>query len=348
MNIIKAPTRHPSISTSGCQEFVEVDEQTQRKEHHDLHQPGEAVEEDRKRPLLRQLIITQDQTGQIDGQISVATDQVGKREGKENEGKQKHRVKRIVAQVNAVNGPYADPTDSIPHQTAEKHLNDELYDTHRYAHGFCAAGQYADQHNGQHVRHRVVRTALQLQQRAQVLVQPLFLASQDGENRSRIRRRHRRGQQQRRRKRYGQPDPWGNERDETRYDHRRHDDSGGRQYDTRSDHRSYFRKLGIHTAREKDDTKSDHTYELGRFDGMERNEIDAEQHTDPQKKEQGRGAETIGRLAGHYSDEKKQGSDQQNVFGRNDIMHRKSLYKFTKKCLSRTIADRHRTLLRNE
>ena len=81
---------------------------------------------------------------------------------------------------------------------------------------------------------------------------------------------------------------------------------------------------------------------------MERNEIDAEQHTDPQKKEQGRGAETIGRLAGHYSDEKKQGSDQQNVFGRNDIMHRKSLYKFTKKCLSRTIADRHRTLLRNE
>ena len=138
------------------------------------------------------------------------------------------------------------------------------------------------------------------------------------------------GQQQRRRKRYGQPDPWGNERDETRYDHRRHDDSGGRQYDTRSDHRSYFRKLGIHTAREKDDTKSDHTYELGRFDRMERNEIDTEQHTDPQKKEQGRGAETIGRLAGHYRDEKKQGSDQQNVFGRNDIMHRKSLYKFTK------------------
>ena len=81
---------------------------------------------------------------------------------------------------------------------------------------------------------------------------------------------------------------------------------------------------------------------------MERNEIDAEQHTDPQEKEQGRGAETIGRLAGHYRDEKKQGSDQQNVFGRNDIMHRKSLYKFTKKCLSRTIADRHRTLLRNE
>lgn len=345
---MKAPTRQPSISTSGCQEFVEVDEKTQRKKHHDLYQPGEAVEEDRQRTFLRQLVITQHQSCQVNSQVSVPANQVGKREGKENESEQKHRIERMIAQIDPIDCPYTDPADSVAHQTAEHHLNDELYDTHRYAHGFCAAGQYADQHNGQHVRHRVVRTALQLQQRAQVLVQPLFLASQDGENRSRIRRRHRRGQQQRRRKRYGQPDPWGNERDETRYDHRRHDDSGGRQYDTRSDHRSYFRKLGIHTAREKDDTKSDHTYELGRFDGMERNEIDAEQHTDPQKKEQGRGAETIGRLAGHYSDEKKQGSDQQNVFGRNDIMHRKSLYKFTKKCLSRTIADRHRTLLRNE
>ena len=154
-------------------------------------------------------------------------------------------------------------------------------------------------------------------------------ASQDGENRSRIRRRHRRGQQQRRRKRYGQPDPWGNERDETRYDHRRHDDSGGRQYDTRSDHRSYFRKLGIHTAREKDDTKSDHTYELGRFDGMERNEIDAEQHTDPRKR--ARPGRRNDRPPCRPLQRRKEARlDQQNVFGRNDIMHRKSLYKFTK------------------
>ena len=96
------------------------------------------------------------------------------------------------------------------------------------------------------------------------------------------------------------------------------------QHDARPDDRLYLLKGGVHTAREEDDAQCDHTDELRHFDRTERNEIQPEQHADPQKEQQRGGAEAVSDLAGHHRHEEQQGSDQHYIFT-TDVYHSVSL-----------------------
>ena len=190
---------------TGFEQFVAVDEQTQREEHHDLHEPRKTVEEDRQRTFLLQLVVSDDQPRKVDGQIAVALDQVGEGEREKDERQQQHRVERMVGEVDAVDRPDGQTADQVPRQGADDHLHDEKHHAHTHSHAARTVRHHADEQNGHHIGHRVVRAALQLQQGPQVLLQPLLLASQDRENRSRVGRGHRGGEQQRQYERHLDP-----------------------------------------------------------------------------------------------------------------------------------------------
>ena len=310
-----AEDQHP-----GFEQFVAVHEQAQREEHHDLHEPREPVEEDGQRPFLFEFMVADNQTRKVDGQVAVTLDQVGEGEREEDECQQEHRVERMVGQLDAVDRPYGQPPDQVPGQGAHDHLHHEK----DYAHAQADAGRGirhdADEQDGHHVCHRVVRTALQLQQRAQVLLEPLFLASQDGENRRRVGRGHRGGQQQCQRERYFDPQPRSHQPHETGQHERRHDHADRSQYDARADDGFYLRELRVHTAREEDNTQGDHTHELGHLDRTVRDEIQTEQHAHPEEQQQRGGPETIRDLTGHHRHEEQQCAYQYYVFT-TDVYH---------------------------
>ena len=297
----------------GLQQFVAIDEQSQREEHHDLHEPRETVEKDRQGPFLHQFVIADDQSREIDGQVAVAAHQVREGEREEDEGQQQHDVERVVRQSDAVDRPHGQPSDEVAGEGSDDHLHDERHDRHAQPDVLRRVRQHADEQDREHVGHRIVRTALQLEQRPQVLLQPLLLASQDREDRGRIGRGHRGGQQQRQRERHLQPQPRRDEPYEARQDEGRHHHARRGQHDTRPDDRPDLPEGGVHAACEQNDAQRHHADELGDIDRTVGDEIQSEQHAHPEEEQQRRRPETIGHLTGQHRHEKQQRPHQHDI-----------------------------------
>ena len=231
----------------------------------------------------------------------------------------------MVGQVDLVDRPHSQPPDQVTRKRADDQLHHEIEGAHAQTAPALGVGDHADQQDRKHVGHRVVRAALQLQQRTEMLFETLLLASQDREDRRRVGRGHRGGQQQRQREGDLQIEPRSDEPDEARQHHGRHNHSHRGQHDARPDDRLYLLKGGVHTAREEDDAQCDHTDELRHFDRTERNEIQPEQHADPQKEQQRGGAEAVSDLAGHHRHEEQQRTDQYYIFT-TDVYHLSNLF----------------------
>lgn len=270
-------------------------------------------------------MVPHDQTREVNREVAVALDEVREGEGEEDEGQQQHRVERVIGQVDLVDRPHRQAPDQVARKRADDQLHHEIDDAHTQTAPALGVGNHADQQDREHVGHRVVRTALQLQQRPEVLFEPLLLASQDREDRRRIGRGHRGGQQQRQREGDLQIEPRRDEPYEAPQHHGRHDHPHRGQHDARPDDRLYLLEGGVHTAREEDDAQRDHTDELRHFDRTVRNEIQPEQHADPQEEQQRGGAEAVGDLAGHHRHEEQQRTDQYYIFT-TDVYHLSNLF----------------------
>ena len=79
-----------------------------------------------------------------------------------------------------LHNPHRSHTEQVARQSADTHLRNEP--AHRLAEAHTVAAEHSNQEGGQHVCHRVVTTALQLQQRAEVLFETLALGTQYGKD----------------------------------------------------------------------------------------------------------------------------------------------------------------------
>ncbi len=310
----ESPDQQTEDQHFGLQELVAVDEKAQREEHHDLHKPCETVEKDGHGLFLRQAVVADNESSEVDGEITVAADQIGESECKEDESQQQHRIERLVGQVDSVDGEDGEPADKIAGQGADDHLHDEENDTHAHSRVARRTRQHADKQDGEHVGHGVVRTALELEQRPQVLAQAPLLASQDGEDRRGVGGRHGGGQQKRGDERDFNPDERSDQPHEGTEDQGRDNHARGGEHDAGADDGADLRELGVHTARKEDDAQRRHAQEPGHVDRPERNEIQSEKHADSEEQQQGRRSEPIGGLAGDHGHEEQQRSDQHDMF----------------------------------
>ena len=261
---------------------------------------------------MRHLAVADHQTGEIDGQIAVAADQVGERKDEEYQREQQNRVLRLVVDV--------EPVDEEERYAAEHVAGDRAdADLHQQYAGRVSETHVADlndlnEQDRQDVGHRVVASALEFEHRTEILLQPQTLASQNREDRGGVRRRNDGCQQQRLVKRQ-------RDRSEKVARDKKDDSSGnGRgdhhaqrgQYDARTQHGADFLELRVHAARKKDDAQRDHADELGDRRAVELNAqpVAAEHHADAQKQQQDGNAELGARFSRENAHEQQDRSDQ--------------------------------------
>ena len=256
---------------SYLEHLVGIDKQTEAEEHDDLKQPRQSIHKGIDFLAVHDAGISHHDTGNIDCQIAVTTQQVGQREGEEDKRQQQDGVEGLVIDVQTIQHQDGELTQQVAGNSTYQELNHER--TH-YAHRTHVGrlGQL-DKHYGKHIGHGVVTTAFQLQHRTEVVLQIDFLRTENGKYRSRIGRGHGSGQQQRTDEREVNvcptharkpPDEEAGKQSRQKYTH-----SG--EHDTLRQHRLDVGKLGIHTARKKDDAQSNHTNELSLFSTMELN-----------------------------------------------------------------------------
>ena len=295
------------------QHLVRIDQQTQRKEHHNLEKPGKTVHE-------RVDFLTECQTGipyhhpsNIDGQIAISLQQIGCGEGNEHQTQQQDGIERSIGQFDLVDEPHRELTESKTDDSPEKELNEQVL-CHTADAQVASASHHLDEGNGQHVSHGVITTTLQLQHRTKVFLQVHFLRTEQIEYGSRIGGRHGGCQQQTGQQRQS---------DIRRSGRRKKIDEptgkqGSDQHPYRGEQDSLCQygtdvvQLGIHPACEKDDTQCHHTDELGIRSTIELQpqSITTETHTDQQEKQERRDAETIPSLTNQNTTKNKYSSYQ--------------------------------------
>ncbi len=319
----------PQNQHVGPEQFARIYQQAQREEHDDLQQLGETVEKVSHGMLVRQPVVAHYKPREVDRQVAVAVEQGREGERRESEGQQQHRIECVVRDIDPVDGPNGQPPDQIAGHDADGHLHQKHEQSHTQTGGAVTVGHHTDKQHGEHIGYGVVRTALQLQQRPQVLTQPLTLGAKDGEDRRRVGRSHRRGQQQRHREGDATVDPGSDQIDETgQHEGRQHDPHRG-EHHTGADNGADLGELSLHTAREEDDTEGDHTHELGDLERVERDDIQsAEEHAHAQEKQQRGGSEPISHLTGHDGDEEQHGPDQHEIFATYLNHRRISVYSY--------------------
>ena len=294
----KNPHEQPGLHH--VEHFVRIHQQTERNEHHNLEEPRITVEEGGQALLEHYLVVADHQSGDIDGQVTVAVHEVGQREDEIHQREQEYRIERFVVQVDMVEHIDGEPAEQVSGHGAYRHLHDESQ--HRLPHVYVALRYRLHENYRQNVGHRVVTSALQLQQRPQVLLQPLFFGAQDGEHRRRIRGGHHRREQERFGQRKADAE---NATDEIDEEPRQR---SGQEHPDRSKHHplghygTYLGILRIHTAGKEDDAQREHTDELGRIGAVELDaeSVAAEKHTDEEEQKQRRRTELRTGLGSEY------------------------------------------------
>ena len=222
----------------------------------------------------------------------------------------------MVVDVEPVDDPHRQPSQQI----ARGATYDELHRQRAQDRGHLHAVRLNElnQHDGQHIGHRVVAAALQLQHRAQVVLEVHLLRAQDGEYRGRIRTRHGGGQQQR-----GQqakvdvgPAHPREPADEEPREQRREQHACRREHDALRHHRPNVGQAGIHSARKEDDAERHHANELrlARVVKLQAQPVAAHQHAHQQEEQQRGHPKPVARLTHHDTYKQQDGPHQQNIF----------------------------------
>ena len=212
---------------------------------------------------MRHLAVADHQTGEIDGQIAVAADQVGERKDEEYQREQQNRVLRLVVDV--------EPVDEEERYAAEHVAGDRAdADLHQQYAGRVSETHVADlndlnEQDRQDVGHRVVAAAFEFQQRTHVLFEFQSFRSQYREYRGRIGRRHYGGQQQRfvKRQRKTREKVIRNQVDGSSGDGGGQHDAQRSEDDSLSENRADLFELGVHAPGKQNDAQCDHSDELG-------------------------------------------------------------------------------------
>ena len=280
---------HDDAGQGHGRQFVRIDQQPKHYEHHYLPQPRESVHERADTLLVHQPRVAHHQSGNVDGQIAVAHQGGGGGERQEGYGQHKYRIERSVLEVDAVDGPHAGLAGSKAHERAHAQLHRQHQRRRAYARP--AAADVGYEHYGHHVGHGVVAAALELEGRAQALLEVDAAAAQDGEDRGRVGGRHDRRQQERLGIAQGHELV---EEAENQIDERAGDEDGEQhahrgQHHTGAGHRPYFLDARVHSARKENDRQRQHAHKLCKVGVLEADDVEAvgaEEHADAQKQQQ--------------------------------------------------------------
>ena len=92
---------------------MRIHQQTERNEHHNLEEPRITVEEGGQALLEHYLVVADHQSGDIDGQVTVAVHEVGQREDEIHQREQEYRIERFVVQVDMVEHIDGEPAEQV-------------------------------------------------------------------------------------------------------------------------------------------------------------------------------------------------------------------------------------------
>ena len=265
---------------------MRVHQQTETEEHDNLEKPCQSIHKRVNLFAVHDFVVTHHHAGNVDGEVSVALHQIGNGEGKEYERQQQNGVERLVVYIQ----PVEHKDGQLAQQIAGSSTYHKLYhERESYLRSTHTRGlDELDKYDSQHIGHRVVASAFQLQHGTQIVLQVHLLRAQDGEYRCRVRRRHGGSQQQGGDERqvdigpaHARQPPYKQSGKQCRQQH-----TESRQYNTGGEDRLDFGELGIHSARKQDNAQSHHTDEL-RFFGvveLQSESVAAEKHAHHKKK----------------------------------------------------------------
>ena len=276
---------------------------------------------------MKQLPVAHHKTGNVYRQISVAVAQVGYGKYEEYECEQKNGIKSIVVKIYPVDEKAHKPSQPISENSTHTKLHKQLQT--RIGRIEIAFQHHIYKYYCQHIGHRVVAAALQLQHRTDVFLQAKPFGTQDGEYRCRIGGRHDRRKKHGfcQRQIYAARNRRRNEVDETSGQQSRHQHTYGGEHYTGSEHRLYLAETGVHTSRKQDYAQCHNTYELncGRIVKLYAKPVAAEQHANGKEQQQNRHSETVSYLAEYYADKQNDRTYKQYILGCNNH----TLYKIT-------------------
>ena len=161
---------------------MRINKQSETQEHYDLEQPRQTVHEGVYLLAVNQPCVSNDNSGDVYRQVTVALQQVGHGEGREHNAQQQYGIQRTVRQVDAVDQPHGETPEGVADASTNEELHQEVA-SHYCQTEFAAARNNLYQDNRQHVGHGVVAAAFQLKHRAQVLLQVHPLRPEQAEHR---------------------------------------------------------------------------------------------------------------------------------------------------------------------
>ena len=171
-----------------------VDKQAEEDEHDDLEEPSEAVEEGTDLLAVGNARVAYHHASDIYGKVAVALEEVGDGEGEEGDSKHEDGIEWLVVEVELVDDIYRQLAEAVTDGATEDKLLRKGEQYAAYAADLLV--DELDEHDGEHVGHGVVTTALELEHGAEVMLEVHLLLAKDGKHRCRVGRRHGGGQQQ--------------------------------------------------------------------------------------------------------------------------------------------------------
>lgn len=121
---------------------------------------------------MHDFVIAYHHSGDIHGQVTVAFQQVGDGEGEEYKGQQQDRIECLVVYIQ----PVQHKDGQLSEEITGCGTDNELYGKRAQYLGNSHSGglDELNQHDCQHICHRVVTTAFQFQHGAQIMLQVHF------------------------------------------------------------------------------------------------------------------------------------------------------------------------------
>ena len=174
---------------SNAREVMRLDEETENKEHEQLTEPGEPVDEAHCGAFMRELTVAKYESSYIDGEITVSPEERGGRVD-EDAGRENHdRIEAAVVERHTVHDCNHKPGKSESDDESEEQApNDGGADSEDG--GLVPLQDYIHHRDSDEIGHRVVAAGLKFEQRSEIMSEPHPFVAEDGEDRRRVGRRH--------------------------------------------------------------------------------------------------------------------------------------------------------------
>ena len=150
-----------------------------------MAKPRKSVHKLHGSTLVRKFGISDNEPGNIHCEVSVTMQVVGCRKDKYPNDEQQHRIKRNVIHLDPIDKHHGKFAHRETHKNTDRKLNKNCKRHHKIV-GCTSQADNLYQRKSKHISHGVVTTALQLQQRFQVVFQCQVFRAQNPENRCRI------------------------------------------------------------------------------------------------------------------------------------------------------------------